>query len=219
MKYPYFLLALTLVFLGGATNANAQSMFTKRTAELRDSPGNNATVVETLPANTQLKRTSERNGPWVKVQTPEGNSGWLHNFDISSSGSAEPATNGNSSTGGMRTLGGLAGRGGSSSTTPTTTAGVRGWGNGKTAQAPAGAEQESQDADNEADQVQTNASKNKQSARPGYSASTGGQASPYQRMPTTTPQQAMPPGMSTYSSGNQNWGNGGSANGWGAPNK
>ncbi|BEU95678.1 SH3 domain-containing protein [Acidovorax sp. DW039] len=211
-------LALTVALPFGT--AQAQSAVTKRSTELRESPADNAPSLGSIPANTQLTRTNERNGPWVKVQTPDGASGWVHNFDMGAANSAAPSGNNNASTGSMRTLGGALGRGGSSTTTPTATAGTRGWGNGKANHAPAGASQDGDDEDNNGgEEAQTPSNKRQQPARPGYSASTGGQASPYQRMPTTTPQQAMPPGMSTYSSGNQNWGNGGSANGWGAPSK
>ena len=52
----------------------------------------------------------------------------------------------------------------------------------------------------------------------------GGQASPYQRMPSNTQQPPAPPGLSTYSSGNNGnaWGGGaagGGANSWGAGNR
>lgn len=209
-------LALTVAFPFGT--AQAQSAVTKRSTELRESPADNAPSLGSIPANTQLTRTNERNGPWVKVQTPEGASGWVHNFDMGAANSAAPSGNNNASTGSMRTLGGALGRGGSSTTTPTATAGTRGWGNGKANQAPAGASQDGDDEDHGGDEAPASTGK-QQPARPGYSA--GNQATPYQRMPSTTPQQAMPPGMSTYSSGNQNWGNGGggTANGWGAPSK
>lgn len=210
-------LALAVAVPLGA--AHAQTAVTKRATELRESPADTAPSLGSIPANTQLTRTNERNGPWVKVQTPEGASGWVHNFDMGAANSATPSGNNNASTGSMRTLGGALGRGGSSTTTPTATAGTRGWGNGKAHQAPAGASQDGDDEGNGGEDAQPSSNKRQQPARPGYSASTGGQASPYQRMPTTTTQQAMPPGMSTYSSGNQNWGTGGAANGWGTPDK
>lgn len=210
-------LALAVAVPLGA--AHAQTAVTKRATELRESPVDTAPSLGSIPANTQLTRTNERNGPWVKVQTPEGASGWVHNFDMGAAHSATPSGNNNASTGSMRTLGGALGRGGSSTTTPTATAGTRGWGNGKANQAPAGASQDGDDEDHGGDEAPASPGK-QQPARTGYSA--GNQATtPYQRMPSTTPQQAMPPGMSTYSSGNQNWGNGGggAANSWGAPSK
>ena len=128
--------------------AHAQTAVVKRSTELRESPADNAPSLGQIPANTQVTRTSERNGPWVKVQTPQGATGWVHNFDMGSANSAAPSGNSNASTGSMRTLGGVLGRGGTSTTTPTTTAGTRGWGNGKAAQAPAGADH-SEDGDEE----------------------------------------------------------------------
>ncbi len=161
-----------------------------------------------------MTRTSERNGPWVKVQTPQGATGWVHNFDMGSANSAAPSGNDNASTGSMRTLGGVLGRGGTSTTTPTTTAGTRGWGNGKAAQAPAGADhaEDGDEEDNSADDApQTPAKRAAPNTR-----TAGGQASPYQRMPSNTQQPPAPPGLSTYSSGNNGNAWGGGAAGGGA---
>ena len=143
-------LASGLAFAAAAplSAAHAQMAVVKRSTELRESPADNAPSLGQIPANTQVTRTSERNGPWVKVQTPQGATGWVHNFDMGSANSAAPSGNNNASTGSMRTLGGVLGRGGTSTTTPTTTAGTRGWGNGKAAQAPAGADH-SEDGDEE----------------------------------------------------------------------
>ena len=168
-----------------------------------------------------MTRTSERNGQWVKVQTPEGASGWVHNFDMGAANSAAPSGNNNASTGSMRTLGGVLGRGGTSTTTPTSTAGTRGWGNGKGAQAPAGAHQ-SQDGDDDDMGEETPApTKGQQGAR-NANTGNGNKASAYQRPPSNNPQAPAAPGLSTYSSGNNNnnWGmgngsNNGGANSWG----
>lgn len=199
--------------------AHAQTAVVKRSTELRESPGDNAPSLGPIAANTQVTRTSERSGPWVKVQTPEGASGWVHNLDMGAANSAAPSGNHSASTGSMRTLGGVLGRGGTSTTTPTATAGTRGWGNGKAAQAPAaGAPQDGDEEDAGAGE------ENPAPAKGSHARTAGTQASPYQRTPTSMPQPAAAPGLSTYSSGNGNaWGNGaagsGGANGWGAGSK
>ena len=208
-------LALTVAIPFGT--AHAQTAVVKRSTELRESPADNAPSLGSIPANTQVTRTSERNGPWVKVQTPEGASGWVHNFDMGSANSAAPSGNNNASTGSMRTLGGAMGRNGNT-TTPTTTAGIRGWGNGKGAQPPAGAHQ-SQDGDDDDMGEETPApTKGQQGAR-NANAGNGNKASAYQRPPSNNPQAPAAPGLSTYSSGNNNnWGmgnNNGGANSWG----
>ena len=202
--------------------AHAQTAVVKRSTELRESPADNAPSLGQIPANTQVTRTSERNGPWVKVQTPQGATGWVHNFDMGSANSAAPSGNNNASTGSMRTLGGVLGRGGTSTTTPTTTAGTRGWGNGKAAQAPAGADH-SEDGDEEDSSADDAPQAPAKRAAPN-TRTAGGQASPYQRMPSNTQQPPAPPGLSTYSSGNNGnaWGGGaagGGANSWGAGNR
>ena len=122
----------------------------------------------------------------------------------------------------MRTLGGVLGRGGTSTTTPTTTAGTRGWGNGKAAQAPAGAVH-AEDGDEEDSSTDDAPQAPAKRAAPN-TRTAGGQASPYQRMPSNTQQPPVPPGLSTYSSGNNGnaWGGGaagGGANSWGAGNR
>ena len=208
-------LALTVAIPFGT--AHAQTAVVKRSTELRESPADNAPSLGSIPANTQVTRTSERNGPWVKVQTPEGASGWVHNFDMGTANSAAPSGNNNASTGSMRTLGGAMGRNGNT-TTPTTTAGIRGWGNGKGAQPPAGAHQ-SQDGDDDDMGEETPApTKGQQGAR-NANAGNGNKASAYQRPPSNNPQAPAAPGLSTYSSGNNsNWGmgnNNGGANSWG----
>ena len=212
-------LALTVALPFGT--AHAQTAVVKRSTELRESPADNAPSLGSIPANTQVTRTSERNGPWVKVQTPEGASGWVHNFDMGAANSAAPSGNNNASTGSMRTLGGVLGRGGTTTTTPTSTAGTRGWGNGKGAQAPAGAHQ-SQDGDDDDMGEETPApTKGQQGAR-NANTGNGNKASAYQRPPSNNPQAPAAPGLSTYSSGNNNnnWGmgngsNNGGANSWG----
>ena len=105
--------------------AHAQTAVVKRSTELRESPADNAPSLGQIPANTQVNRTSERNGPWVKVQTPQGATGWVHMFDLGpQSGSATPTNN--AATSGLRGLGGLFGGNSGSTTTATSTVGIRG---------------------------------------------------------------------------------------------
>jgi len=211
-------LALTVALPLGT--AHAQTAVVKRSTQLRESPADNAPSLGSIPSNTQVTRTSERSGPWVKVQTPEGASGWVHNFDIGAANSAAPSGNSNASTGSMRTLGGVLGRGGTSTTTPTSTAGTRGWGNGKGAQAPAGAHQSQDGDDDDMGEEAPTPAKGQQGAR-NANAGNGNKASAYQRPPSNNQQAPTAPGLSTYSSGNNNnWGmgngnNNGGANSWG----
>ena len=61
-----------------------------------------------LPAQAAVTRTGERQGPWVRVRTEAGATGWVHLFDV---GPASAATAGGSAAGGaLRGVTGLFGR-------------------------------------------------------------------------------------------------------------
>lgn len=99
----------------------------KRATQLRDAPAESGASVAPLEANAVVTRTSERKGAWTKVNTPQGATGWVHMFDLGpQSGSAAPSSN--AATSGLRSLGGLFGGNSGTSTTATSTVGIRGLG-------------------------------------------------------------------------------------------
>ena len=99
----------------------------KRATQLRDSPSDSGASVAPLEANAVVTRSTERRGPWTKVSTPQGATGWVHMFDLGpQTGSAAPGNN--AATSGLRSLGGLFGSGSGPTTTATSTVGIRGLG-------------------------------------------------------------------------------------------
>lgn len=116
---------LLLPCIGFAQN---EAVLIKRPAQLRDAPGEASRSVLALPVQTALTRLNERQGPWIKVQMPNGTQGWVHLFDITSGGSA-PASN--AGTGALRNITGFFNRGSAqanASSLPTSTVGIRGLG-------------------------------------------------------------------------------------------
>ncbi|PJI96639.1 SH3 domain-containing protein [Acidovorax sp. 69] len=112
--------------LAGTAHAQ-EAAVVKRATQLRDSPAESGASVAPLEANTVVTRGSERKGPWTKVSTAQGASGWVHMFDLGpQSGSA--SANNNTATSGLRGIGGLFGGNSSPSTTATSTVGIRGLG-------------------------------------------------------------------------------------------
>lgn len=119
------LAGVALALLSGATHAQ-ESAVVKRATQLRDSPADNGASIAPLEVNTVVTRSSERKGPWTKVSTSQGATGWVHMFDLGPQSGAAAASN-NSATGGLRGLGGLfGGNSGSNTTTATSTVGIRG---------------------------------------------------------------------------------------------
>ena len=92
----------------------------KRATELRDGPGTTPAVLANLAAKSSVTRLDERQGPWVRVRTPEGAVGWLHLFDLGS-----PESSGNVATGALRSVANLFG-GSRPTTVSTSTIGIRG---------------------------------------------------------------------------------------------
>ena len=83
------------------TTAHAQeAAVVKRATQLRDSPAESGASVAPLEANSVVTRSSERKGPWTKVSTAQGATGWVHMFDLGPQSGAAPAT-GNAATSGM----------------------------------------------------------------------------------------------------------------------
>lgn len=117
-------LAAAMVLGWLAAPALAQDAVIKRATELRESPAESSASLGALPADSAVARTGERKGSWVKVRTTQGTAGWVHMFDVGAQSGTAPA-GANSATSGLRSLGGLFG-GGGSTTTATATVGIRG---------------------------------------------------------------------------------------------
>ncbi|PTT15916.1 SH3 domain-containing protein [Acidovorax sp. HMWF029] len=116
------LAGVALALVAGAVPAQ-EAAVVKRATHLRDSPADTGASVAPLEANTAVTRSSERKGPWTKVSTPQGTTGWVHMFDLAP---ASGAAAGNTTTGGLRGLGGLFGGNSGTTTTATSTVGIRG---------------------------------------------------------------------------------------------
>ena len=112
--------------LAGSAHAQ-EAAVVKRATQLRDTPADSGASVAPLEANTVVTRSNERKGPWTRVTTAQGATGWVHMFDLGPpSGSAAPASN--AATSGLRGLGGLFGGNSGPTTTATSTVGIRGLG-------------------------------------------------------------------------------------------
>lgn len=119
-----WLACAALAPFAGSVHAQ-EAAVVKRATQLRDTPADSGASVAPLEANTVVTRSNERKGPWTKVSTPQGASGWVHMFDLGpQSGGAAPSNN--AATSGLRGLGGLFGGSGGSTTTATSTVGIRG---------------------------------------------------------------------------------------------
>jgi len=119
-----WLAGAALALVAGVTPAQEAAVI-KRATQLRDSPADNGASLAPLEANTVVTRSSERKGPWTKVSTPQGATGWVHMFDLGPQSGAAAASN-NTATGGLRGLGGLFGGNSGTTTTATSTVGIRG---------------------------------------------------------------------------------------------
>ena len=76
--------------LAGSAHAQ-EAAVVKRATQLRDTPADSGASVAPLEANTVVTRSNERKGPWTKVSTQQGATGWVHMFDLGpQSGSATP---------------------------------------------------------------------------------------------------------------------------------
>lgn len=120
--------ALSATLTQAQTPAPADTIQTKRAAELRQSPDEKSTSVASLPAQTLLTKTTLRLGPWIQVKTADAKTGWVHMFDVAVAGNA-PVPTSNAATGALRSLTNFFG--GSSQrpvTTATSTVGIRGLG-------------------------------------------------------------------------------------------
>lgn len=108
-----------------SAQAQTETLQTKQAISLRDQPSASAGTLATLASGTSVTRTPQRSGPWMQVQTANGQIGWVHMFELTAGTASAPASNG--LTGALRGLSGFLNRGSSSGTTvATSTAGIRG---------------------------------------------------------------------------------------------
>lgn len=117
------LAAATVAALASTAQAQQDASVIQRATELRDAPGIRGASLGQLAAESPVERTGERKGSWIKVRTSQGSAGWVHMFDVGTRASAAP-TSGNAATSGLRSLGSMFG--GGSTTTATSTVGIRG---------------------------------------------------------------------------------------------
>lgn len=113
-------------WIAGAAQAQ-EAAVVKRATQLRDTPADTGASVAPLDANTVVTRSNERKGPWTKVSTQQGATGWVHMFDLGPQSGSATASN-NAATGGLRGIGGLFGGNSGPATTATSTVGIRGLG-------------------------------------------------------------------------------------------
>ncbi len=78
--------------------AQADTVTVKRAAQLRESPAESAPILASLPVQTPLTRLANRRGPWIEVRTGQGQTGWVHLFDV---GTVPVAQGGNFATGAL----------------------------------------------------------------------------------------------------------------------
>jgi len=115
-----------LGLLHGAVHAQTESVIVKQASELRAAPGEGA-AIEKLAAQTPLTRLGPRQGPWVQVRSAQNKTGWVHMFDIGTAGGASQG--GNTATGGLRNVTNFLSKGTqNTTTTATSTVGIRGLG-------------------------------------------------------------------------------------------
>lgn len=105
--------------------AQTETLMVKRAAELRQGPSETTPTVVALPAQTQITRLPERQGPWMHVKTEAGQVGWVHMFDVAST--ASNSSSGGGASGALRGLTSLFSNN-SAKTTTTSTVGIRGLG-------------------------------------------------------------------------------------------
>lgn len=122
-------LCLTGVGLASAALAQApaaEAVVLKRATELRQGPSDQSPGLVSLPAQTPLTRTPQRQGAWVTVTTVDGKVGWVHLFDVSSAN--KPQGGGNAATGALRGLSSFFGRSAPANqpAVATATVGIRG---------------------------------------------------------------------------------------------
>jgi hypothetical protein len=126
LRLPWLVLALAWTMAGSALAQN-DTLLVKRASELRQGPAEGTPLVLALAAQTAVSRLPERQGPWMRVRTEGGQTGWIHMFDVGTV--AAPSSLGNAATGALRGLSNFFNRSSSPGvTTATSTVGIRGLG-------------------------------------------------------------------------------------------
>lgn len=129
---------LALALGAGAARAQEEAAVLRRASELREAPGDTGRSLAALPADTALTRLGERQGPWVRVRTAAGATGWVHLFDVgpaSGAGSSGGSGTG-AAAGALRSITGFFSKPSTQRTTASTsTIGIRGLGAEDLAQA------------------------------------------------------------------------------------
>ena len=106
--------------------AQSEALFVKRATELRQGPSETTGSVVSLAAQAPVTRLPERQGPWMHVKTEAGQVGWIHMFDVATA--AVQTNTSNTASGALRGLSNLFGGGSKTTTTATSTVGIRGLG-------------------------------------------------------------------------------------------
>jgi hypothetical protein len=126
MRWKSIALACAALLVWGA-HAQTETLMVKRAAELRQGPSETTPTVISIPAQTQITRLPERQGPWMHVKTDAGQVGWVHMFDVGSA--ASTASSGGGASGALRGLTNFfVNNGAKTTTTATSTVGIRGLG-------------------------------------------------------------------------------------------
>ncbi len=127
VKRVHWLGIAALTLASSMAYAQSEPVLLKRPSELRESPGETARSLAALAERTPLTRSGARQGAWVQVRTEQGATGWVHMFDIGSSGSAASAGAGTSALRGLTSFFNKGSAQGGT-TTATSTVGIRGLG-------------------------------------------------------------------------------------------
>ena len=126
LRKPCLVFAL-LCGLALAAQAQSDTLYVKRASELRQGPADSTPSLLPLAAQTAVTRLPERQGPWMHIKTEAGQTGWIHMFDVGTV--AAPSTMGGMASGALRGLSNFFNRGSTNSTTSaTSTVGIRGLG-------------------------------------------------------------------------------------------
>jgi hypothetical protein len=120
----------------GPAHAQEEAAVVRRATELREAPGESGRSVAALPADTALTRLGERQGPWVRVKTAAGATGWVHLFDVGPASGAGSAGSSSGAAGALRSVTSFFTKPSQQrAATPTSTIGIRGLGAEDLAQA------------------------------------------------------------------------------------
>ena len=120
--------ALVFALLAANAGAQSESLLIKRATTLRNGPADTAVSVANLAAQAPVSKLPLRQGPWLQVKTADGQTGWVHMFDIGTPPTQSTASS--TAAGALRGLTNFFNRGSAQGgpTTSTSTVGIRGLG-------------------------------------------------------------------------------------------